>query len=61
MINYTASFQGIPATGNRIELRSIIMARIKDGKVIEEREKYDTLGMMQQPGMELKPKQAEKE
>jgi len=57
---HTGNFQGIPATGNKIELSSIIIARIKDGKIIEEREDYDTLGMMQQLGMELKPAEAKK-
>jgi hypothetical protein len=36
------------------------MARIKNGKVVEVREETDLLGFMQQLGMELKPKEAEK-
>ena len=51
---------GIAPTGNRIEVSSIIMAKIRDGKIVEEREEYDTLPLMQQLGMELKPKEAEK-
>jgi steroid delta-isomerase-like uncharacterized protein len=50
-------FQGIPATGNRIELSAITILHIKDGKVIEERQETDSLGFMQQLGMELKPNQ----
>jgi hypothetical protein len=34
--------------------------RIENGKIVEDREYADLLGMMQQLGMELKPKQAEK-
>jgi predicted ester cyclase len=57
---HKGTFGGIPPTGNRIELCSIIIARIKNGKIIEEREEYDVLGMMQQLGMELKPIEAKK-
>jgi steroid delta-isomerase-like uncharacterized protein len=49
--------QGIPATGNKIEVSGITIMRIENGKVVEEREEYDTLGEMQQLGMELKPKE----
>ena len=52
--------QGIPATGNKIEISGIMINRIEKGKVVEDREEADMLGLMQQLGMELKPKQAEK-
>jgi steroid delta-isomerase-like uncharacterized protein len=58
--SHTGNYMGIPPTGNRIEVSSIIMARIRDGKIVEEREEYDTLPLMQQLGMELRPKQVEK-
>jgi len=51
---------GIPATGNEVEVSSIIIFRIENGKVVEERQEADMLGFMQQFGMELKPKEAEK-
>ena len=57
---HKGNFQGIPASGNRIDVSSIIIARIKDGKIIEEREDSDSLGMMTQLGMELKPIAAKK-
>jgi steroid delta-isomerase-like uncharacterized protein len=57
---HKGNFQGVPTTGNRIDISSIIIARIKNGKVVEEREDYDSLGMMQQLGMELKPIAAKK-
>jgi len=56
----TAAFQGMPATGNKIELSVLNWCRLKDGKIVEEREEVDMLGLMQQLGMELKPKEAEK-
>lgn len=53
---HKAEFYGIPATGNKIEYSSIVMCRIKDGKIVEEREEANLLGIMQQLNMELKPK-----
>jgi len=53
-------FGGIPATGNKIESSGILITRIENGKVIEEREEFDMLGLMQQLGMELKPKEGKK-
>ena len=57
---HTGEFQGIPATGNKIEVSAIVIARIENGKIVENKEEYDLLGMMQQLGMELKPKEGEK-
>jgi len=50
---------GIPATGNKMELSAITILRFENGKVVESRQETDTLGMMQQLGMELKPKEGE--
>ena len=57
---HTGEFQGIPATGNKVEMSGFMMTRIENGKCVEDKEEADTLGMMQQLGMELKPKEAEK-
>ena len=57
---HEGEFQGIPATGNKIEVSGITIMRIENGKVVEEREEYDSLGEMWQLGMELKPKEAKK-
>ncbi len=57
---HKGTFLDIPATGNRFELNLINMSRVRNGKVVEEREDYDSLGLMQQLGMELKPKEAKK-
>jgi steroid delta-isomerase-like uncharacterized protein len=57
---HTGDFMGIPATGNKFESSGILITRIADGKVVEQWEDFDMLGMMMQLGMELKPKEAEK-
>ncbi len=53
---HQGEFMGIPATGNKIEVSGIIISRIENGKFVEEWDEMDSLGMMQQLGMELKPK-----
>jgi steroid delta-isomerase-like uncharacterized protein len=57
---HKGTFINIPATGNKFELNLINMSRVKNGKIVEEREDYDSLGLMQQLGMELKPREAKK-
>jgi steroid delta-isomerase-like uncharacterized protein len=57
---HKGEFAGIPATGNKIECSGIMVTRIENGKVVEDKEEWDMLTFMQQLGMELKPKQAEK-
>jgi len=57
---HQGEFQGIPAAGNKTEVSSILLWTIKDGKVVEEREEANWLGMMEQLGMELKPKEMKK-
>jgi steroid delta-isomerase-like uncharacterized protein len=57
---HKGEFEGIPATGNEFEGSGISISRIENGKVVEQRKEIDALGMMQQLGMELKPKEGEK-
>jgi ketosteroid isomerase-like protein len=57
---HEGEYQGIPPTGNMFETGGVWTARIKDVKLLEVREEADFLGWMQQLGMELKPKEAEK-
>ncbi len=54
---HEGEWQGIQATGNKIEGSGIWIARIENGKIVEAREEYDMVGLMQQLGMELKPKE----
>ncbi len=54
---HEGEFRGISATGNKIESSGIIIHHIVNGKIVEMREEFDTLGLYQQLGMELKPKE----
>jgi steroid delta-isomerase-like uncharacterized protein len=57
---HEGEFQGIPATGNKVEVSGVMISRIENGKIVEVREELDRLGQMMQLGMELKPKEGEK-
>ena len=57
---HKGEFQGILATGNRVGFNGFDMFRIQNGKIVEEREETDMLGLYQQLGMELKPIEAKK-
>ena len=54
---FTEEFGGIPPTGDKLESSAIFIARIENGKIVEERKEMDVLNVMQQLGMELKPKE----
>jgi len=54
---HVGEFMGIPATGNKYETSGIGIIRIENGKIVEMREEFDMLGLYQQLGMELKPKE----
>jgi steroid delta-isomerase-like uncharacterized protein len=56
----TGEFQGIPATGNKVDFSVMVIWSLENGKIVEMREEGDMLGFMQQLGMELKPKEGEK-
>ena len=51
---------GIPPTGNEFTGSQFTVFRLVNGKIAEEWEIFDELGMMMQLGMELKPKELEK-
>jgi steroid delta-isomerase-like uncharacterized protein len=57
---HQGEFLGIPPTGNKIKGSGILIFRVKDGKVVELREEFDSVGLLQQLGMELKPIAAKK-
>ena len=48
--------EGIPPTGKTLTASAFTVFRIVGGKIVEEWEILDELGMMQQLGMELRPK-----
>jgi steroid delta-isomerase-like uncharacterized protein len=56
---HTGEYFGIPATGKKIRFSCIEIWTMEDGKCVELRTDYDRLGMMQQLGFELKPKEGE--
>jgi steroid delta-isomerase-like uncharacterized protein len=53
---HTGDFMGIPPTGNPIRVSGIIISRFEDGKLVEEWEEVDMMGLMEQLGMALVPK-----
>ncbi len=48
--------EGIPPTGKTLTVSAFTVFRLVEGKISEEWEILDELGMMQQLGMELRPK-----
>lgn len=47
---HQGELMGIAPTGNRVTIAGITIHRIEDGKIVEEWENWDALGMMQQIG-----------
>ena len=47
---HTGTFEGVPATGRRINVGQISIFRVADGTIVEIREEADLLGLMQQIG-----------
>jgi steroid delta-isomerase-like uncharacterized protein len=48
---HTGPLLGLPPTGRRVTVTGIRISHLRDGKVIEDFENYDTLGMMRQLGV----------
>jgi len=57
---HEAEYEGIPATGAKATMLAMHLIRIADGKVKEWFAIEDYLGLYQQLGMELNPKEEEK-
>ncbi|HDZ26530.1 hypothetical protein LCGC14_0669510 [marine sediment metagenome] len=57
---HEGEFMGIPPTGNKIEYTAFLTARFSDKRIVELWGVADMMTLMQQLGMELKPKEAEK-
>ena len=47
---HSGELQGIPATGKEVTITGIVISRVENGKVVEEWESFDQLGLMQQIG-----------
>ena len=48
---HKAEFNGIPATGKRVTARALSVNRVAGGKIVEEWENLDELGILQQLGV----------
>lgn len=57
---HVGNVEGIPATGNAVEGRSITIFRFENGKIAEGWQESNVLRLYQQLGFELKPKEGEK-
>jgi steroid delta-isomerase-like uncharacterized protein len=47
---HTGELMGVPPSGNDIVVEGFTFSRMKDGKIVEDRTVWDTLGMLQQIG-----------
>ncbi len=56
---HEGEFAGIPPTGSEITIHAFTVFRLVDGKIAEEWEIVDELGLMEQLGMELGPGEPE--
>ena len=57
---HKGNVEGIPATGNSVEGRSITIFRLENGKIAEGWQESNVLRLYQQLGFELKPKEVKK-
>ena len=56
---HLGELQGIPPTGERVEVPGSVFYRIVEGKIVEFRGQLDMMGMMQQLGAMPSPQHAE--
>ena len=54
---HQGELMGIAPTGNHVAITGITIHRIEDGKIVEEWENWDALGLMQQIGAVASPEQ----
>jgi steroid delta-isomerase-like uncharacterized protein len=47
---HEGDIMGVPATGRDVTIAGLVISRLRDGKVVEEWEVADVLGLMQQIG-----------
>ncbi len=57
---HQGTYMGMPGTGRAFRYTAMGMARFRDGKIAEMWMEADFLGLFQQLGMELRPKEAKK-
>ena len=56
---HQGEMMGIAPTGNQVRVDGMTISRIEDGKIVEEWDIYDALGMMQQLGAIPSPEEAQ--
>ena len=56
---HQGELMGIPATGNRTGVSGITISRLSEGKLVEDWNNWDTLGLMRQLGVIPEPDQSE--
>lgn len=52
---HTGDFFGIPATGNSVDMEGVTLAKMKNGKIVQEQDFLDNSVMMQQLGLVSNP------
>ena len=52
---HKGKFEELEPTGNKIKIEGITIDRLVNGKIVDEWEVFDELGMMKQLGLEMKP------
>ena len=52
------NFRKTPPTGKKIIIKGVAIDRLVNGKIVDEWEMFDELGMMKQLGLEMKPMEA---
>lgn len=52
---HTGDFFGIPATGNMVDMEGVTLAKMKNGKIVQEQDFLDNSVMMQQLGLASNP------
>ncbi len=50
---HLGDFNGMPATGNKVEFSDMVVTRMKDGKAVELWAQFDALGLLGQLGVPL--------
>jgi steroid delta-isomerase-like uncharacterized protein len=55
---HRGELMGIPPTGKSVSVSGIVISRFAAGKIVEEHEVFDALGMMQQLGVVPTPERA---
>jgi steroid delta-isomerase-like uncharacterized protein len=48
---HNGELMGIPPSGKQVTVNGITISRLKDGRVVEEWQNWDTLGLLQQLGV----------